>query len=202
MDPEEGIDYISGTDIKNWIYCPLIVFYRKVMRLEPKIFEQQRAGMEKHIEIQNKIKRRISIAARKRNLEIIHKEFNKVILNEEEKLMGLIDMIAVLRNKEIVPIEIKTMKSNNGKPWRDHVYQLAFYAMLLEKKYMKIIKRGYIYYEDNQLIEVVITNHEKAMVKRIINSIREMIETERQPKVRIQAKKCTGGCGYKWICKK
>jgi len=54
--------------------------------------------------------------------------------------MGLIDMIAVLKNREIVPIEIKTMRSNNGKPWRDHVYQLAFYAILLEKKYIKMVR--------------------------------------------------------------
>jgi len=68
VDPEKGIEYISSTEVKNWIYCPLILFYRKVTRLEPKIHEQQRAGMEKHLEIQNKIKKRASIATRKKEL--------------------------------------------------------------------------------------------------------------------------------------
>lgn len=202
MDPEERAEYISGTDVKNWVYCPLIVYYRKIMGAKPKIFEQQKAGMRKHVEMQNKIKRRIGIAARKNKLDIIHKEYNKIILNEKEKLIGLIDMVVVLKNREIVPIEIKSMKSNNGKAWRDHVYQITFYAILLEKQYRKIIKRGYIYYEDNKLIEVIISNHEKNMVRKIINSIREMMNTEKQPRVRIHAKKCTGGCGYRWICKK
>ena len=202
MDPDQAAEYVSGTDIKNWIYCPLIVYYRKVMNLEPKIYEQQIAGRKKHEELREKIRRRVGIAARKRGLEIIHKAFNKVLIDDKEKLIGVIDLIAFLRNREIVPIEIKTMKSDKGKPWRDHVYQLAFYSILLEKRYGKIIKRGYIYYENNELIEVTITNHEKSMVRKIIREIREMIESEKSPRVRVNPKKCTGGCGYKWICKK
>ena len=139
-------DYITGTDIKNWVYCPLIVYYRKIMKAPLKLGSQQYEGQRKHVEVQEKIMRRVGLAIRKKEPKIRGKEFNVEILLEEEELYGLIDIVVITENEEIIPVEIKTMRSDDGKAWPDHRYQITYYALLLEKKSNKLIKRGYIYY--------------------------------------------------------
>jgi len=199
---EVGEDYVTGTDIKNWIYCPLIVYYRKIMKAPIAVKSQQKEGKTVHEEELKRIIRRVGLAARKKKLDIIEKIIKKRILIEEESLYGEIDLVIKTRSKEIIPVELKNTQSNKGKPWPDHRYQLAYYAILLEKETGKIIKRGCIYYiPENRLVEIIITNHEKNYVRKIIEKIKEMMKTEKPPKQRIHPRKCTGGCGYKWICK-
>lgn len=203
FEVDDEAEYISGTDIKNWVYCPLIVYYRKVMVLDLKLGSQQEEGKRKHEDLQRKIMRRVGIALRKRLPEVKEKVMNQEIILQKERLRGLIDIVLITNNGEIIPVEIKMMRSNRGKPWPDHIYQLAYYAILLERKTGKLVKRGYIYYaEEEELIEIIITNHEKTRVKRIIRDIRRMLKDEKPPKIRINPRKCTGGCGYKWVCDK
>ena len=200
---QAGSDYITATDIKNWVYCPMIVYFRKVLRLKPKLFSQQKNGQEMHREMLRKIASRVGIALRDKRIKIRRKISEKEIILENEKLYGIIDLIVETEQNEIIPVEIKLMKSNNGKPWRDHIYQLTFYAILIERKMRKLIKRGFIYYvNEEKLIEVPITNHERKLVWNIIRNIRLVMQTEKPPKVRIHPKYCTGGCGYKWVCRK
>jgi len=199
----EWVEYISATDVKNWVYCPLIVYFRKVLRLKPKLYSQQRDGLERHDEIVRKISRRVGIALRDKKIDIKRKIIGWNVIIPEERLWGTVDLVVETKSGEIIPVEIKIMKSDRGKPWRDHIYQLAFYAILLEKITNKLIKRGFIYYvEEEKLVEISITNHEKCYVRRVINSIRKMLETEKAPRIRISKRRCTGGCGYGWVCKK
>jgi len=196
-----GEDYITGTDIKNWVYCPLIVYYRKVVKAPIKISSQQLEGRKFHEEELKRIKRRAGVAIRETKLRIREKIFNMEIVLEDEKLYGTIDLVVVTEDKEVIPVEVKNMQSDKGKSWPDHKYQITYYAILLEKTMRQMVKRGYIYYApENKLVEIVITNHEKEYVKKIIKEIREMIENEKCPRRKVNPKKCTGGCGYKWIC--
>ncbi len=199
----EWVEYISATDVKNWVYCPLIVYFRKVLRLKPKLYSQQRDGLERHDEIVRKISRRVGIALRDKKIDIKRKIVGWNIMIPEERLWGTVDLVVETKLGEIIPVEIKIMKSDRGRPWRDHIYQLTFYAILLEKVTNKLIKRGFIYYvEEEKLVEISITNHEKCYVRRVINSIRKMLKTEKAPRIRINRRRCTGGCGYEWVCKK
>ena len=102
---------------------------------------------------------------------------------------------------QIFPIEIKYMKSNKGKPWQDHKYQLTAQALLIEENYKKPVDRGYIYYQqDGKTIRIRIDDNDKQYTKHIIKKILEVITTEKPPKTRTPKNKCTGGCGYRWIC--
>ncbi len=198
-DPEEI--YISATDIKNWVYCPLIVYYRKVLKASPKVESQQEAGRDKHRLIEKKIDRRKYIASRIRYPKIKDKRYNVELTSEEENLTGVLDILAEGENGELLPIEVKTTSTNNGKAWRDHILQLTFYSILLQKRFGKKVRRGFIYYVgEEKLIEIQISTDDVKYVEKIIKDIKRMLKEEKPPKARVSRRKCTGGCGYKWIC--
>jgi len=66
---------------------------------------------------------------------------NQEIILRKEHLRGLIGLVLITNNGEIIPVEIKMMRSSRGKPWPNHIYQLAYYAILLKRKTNKLAKR-------------------------------------------------------------
>ena len=192
--------YVTLTDIKNWLYCPLIVYYNRVLKAKPLTETIQEYGRELHKEEIVKILRRKGIAPWERKIYII-REYETELTSPRLKLKGIIDIIAMNQHGQIFPIEIKYMKSNKGKPWQDHKYQLTAQALLIEENYKKPVDRGYIYYQqDGKTIRIRIDDNDKQYTKHIIKKILEVITTEKPPKTRTPKNKCTGGCGYRWIC--
>lgn len=190
--------YITLTDIKNWIYCPKIVYYHRVLKIKPKTEKTQEKGKQIHQEETIRILRRKGIKKYEKTIYIL-KQGGVELKSEKLKLKGIIDIIAINQHNEIFPIEIKYMKTNKGKPWLDHRYQIIAEALLIEENYHKPVKKGYIYYtKEQKLIKITITTTEKQYTKHLINKIHQTIKQEKEPKTK--RKKCSGGCGYKWIC--
>lgn len=123
------------------------------------------------------------------------------LTSKKLKLQGVLDCV-IRSGGEYIPVDYKNMESNKGKPWIDHKYQLVAYALLLEENYNTVVKRGYINYIPEKLaIKIDITPTLKTHIKRIITQIEETIKKEKPPPIRVAKEKCTGGCGYKWVCK-
>jgi CRISPR-associated exonuclease Cas4 len=103
---------------------------------------------------------------------------------------------------EYIPVEYKNMESNKGKAWMDHKYQLTAYALLIEESYETVVKRGFInYMPEERVIGLEITPTMKRHVERILGHIRGMESGEELPPRRVSGRRCTGGCGYTWICR-
>ncbi|MEM2146311.1 MAG: Dna2/Cas4 domain-containing protein, partial [Candidatus Jordarchaeaceae archaeon] len=100
-----------------------------------------------------------------------------------------------------VPVEYKNMNSDRGKVYMDHKYQLVAYALLVEKNFGTVVKRGFVNYIPEQLIlKFEITPTMKSYVKRIVGHIKRIIREERLPPIRVAQNKCQGGCGHKQTC--
>ena len=192
--------YVTLTDIKNWVYCPLIVYYNRVLRAKPLTESTQEHGRELHKEEIAKILRRKGITPWERKIYII-RGYEVELISHRLKLRGIIDIVAMNQHGEVFPIEIKRMKSNKGKPWQDHKYQLTAQALLIEENLRKPVSRGYIYYYgDRKTVRIHISHSDKEYTKHIIRKILQVITTEQPPKTRTPKNRCTGGCGYRWIC--
>lgn len=193
--------YITLTDIKNWVYCPRIVYYNRVLRVKPLIGSVQEAGKKIHKEEIARILRRKGIEKWERKIYVL-KEREVELYSQRLRLKGIIDLIVMNEYGEIFPVEVKYMKSNKGRIWLDHKLQLTAQAMLIEEKYRKPVKRAYIiYYVEQKTLKTRITKRDKELIERIIRKILNIIEKEEEPKTRTPKSKCTGGCGYAWICR-
>jgi CRISPR-associated exonuclease Cas4 len=192
--------FISVTDIKHYLYCPRIVYFEKVLHATPQFGSQQEDSKELHEEyVQKELRRKEAIYYSSEFAEaekLLFIPLNSPTLG----LQGSIDCI-IKTGREYIPVDYKNMPSNKGKPWMDHKYQLAAYALLIEENYHTNVRRGFINYMPEKLIiQLEITPTMKIYVKRVLGHIRKMVKKEELPPIRVAPHKCTGGCGYKWAC--
>lgn len=192
--------FITVTDVKHYCYCPRIVYFEKVMHAEPRFESQQEESRKMHEELDEKEKRRKGAVYYSKELLEAEKLFRVPLTSVRLGLQGMLDCL-VRTGTEYVPVEYKSMMSNGGRAWRDHKYQLAAYALLIEENYGTVVKRGYIDYIPEKLVVYMdITSGVKRYAEKIVHAVHSMIMEEKLQLTRVPPNKCTGGCGYKWIC--
>ena len=199
FDPEER-GAITPTDVKQYIFCPLIPYYRRVLKLKPLMNSQQEESIEEHERIRKVEERRL--------IPLKIKEFrgSKVVSNlflksKEMNACGKLDLLLITPWGEFIPIDYKFSRSNMGRAWIDHKFQICFYALLIEENFGKVVRRGILCYMPEEAVVVVnITLRLKRRVREIIEKIVEMDIKQEPPRTRRNPDKCSGGCGYGWVC--
>lgn len=194
--------FISVTDVKHYFYCPRIVYFEKVLHAKPILGSQQESSQELHEEyVKKELRRKDAILYSPEFVEA-KKMFFVHLLSTKLGLQGVVDCIIKTKRKEFIPVDYKNMKSNKGKVWTDHKYQLTAYALLIDENYSTCVKRGIInYILEKHAIQLEITPTIKTHVKRALGHIKRIIQEEKLPSMRVAKKKCSGGCGYKYLCK-
>jgi len=163
---------------------------------------QQAASRIEHVRLQEKEKRR------RTSLQYLHtfakakKHFSVPLESKTLRLRGLLDLLIQL-DGECIPVEYKYMKSARGKIWTDHKYQLAAYALLLDDRYRTTVKRGFVnYVVEDLVLSCEISDAVKRYTKQLIKKIQELIVRQELPPVTVPISRCTGGCGFYWVCKR
>jgi len=194
-------DCISVTDIKQYIYCPRIVYFDRVLHAKPIFGAQQSDSKQLHEDYATKeLKRKDAIYY---SPEFTGAEkFMYITLNSNQyRLQGNIDCIIKTARNEYIPIDYKNMKSDKGRIRMQHKYQLVGYALLIEDNFNTIVKQAFVnYIPENIVLQFEITPTMKTFVKRIIGHIKRIIQEEELPPIRVAKHKCTGGCGHKQTC--
>lgn len=182
------------SDLKQYYYCPRVVFYQYVLPVERKTTYK----MEKGKEVQEEIERLESRRKLKRyGLEKGVRKFNVWLASERIGLSGKLDMV-IETESEIYPVDFKYTK---GRPYKNHVYQLGGYALLIEEAYGKNVEKGFVYLIQQQ--DAVIYEINKQMKEECLETLEEiklMINTEKFPDPPSQRTKCTE-CEYKNYCR-
>lgn len=184
---------LNVTDLKQYIYCPRIIYYTYCQPVKKKKTFKMEFGSKQHDIVDQLEKRR---TLKRYNLEKGDKIFKHKVFSEKYSLSGKLDML-VKQEREIVPIE---MKYTNSRPGLNHKYQLAGYMLLVEEEFELPVRKGiihiiptkesYFYKNNDQLRE---------KVKELIFEIRELIEKERYPDKTSGWKKCKE-CEFKNYC--
>jgi len=193
----EPTNLIPVTWIRQYYFCPRIIYFLGVLGYSERLTESMIEGKDFHSSEEWKAKRRRSVAGKRR-------EFAKFIcsklsvVSEKLGLYGVIDEVYEVENGLVI-VENKFMKAPR-KPYLGHIYQAAAYAMLAEEKIGKISRKIVIkYLRDNKTFEIPLTEDLKKHVLWTISRIRSIIEKEKLP--RGNYKKC-GSCGFIKICGK
>lgn len=191
MTDDEG--YLTVVELKRYAYCPRIVFITHVLHHEEVVTEAMEMGREEHDE--RAIAPLISRLKASRVLRGVE------LVSRRLRIAGKPDYLVQTRLNEYIPIEVKWAESERGKMKWDHRLQLAAYALLIEENYGTTVKRGYAYYlREHKVAEAALHEGLKTLVAKKIAEIHEMIETERDPLVRVPISKCLN-CGYKAYCR-
>ncbi len=191
---EESTVDLKVNDLKQYCYCPRIVFYHYVMPVDKKETYKMIKGKVAHERIQQLEERR---KLRRYHLKGGRKSFDVPLYSRKYGLSGKVDMVIEMES-ECFPVEFKW---TDGKVQRNHIIQLAAYALLIEEKYRKPVLTGFLYsLPQDDVVPCSLTDAVKAECLGIVQEIVSMIREERFPDPPREIGKCFD-CEYRNFCR-
>ena len=182
------------SDIKQYIYCPRIIYYYYVLPIPRRVTKKMEYGRLEHMEIRQLEKRRKLKAY---GLLEGTRKFQVFLESTRLKLNGLLDMTITTAAGEIYPVEFKHSVSRYGLHQK---YQLAAYAMLLEESFRKPVRYGFLYLIPTKaIVPIEITMSMREHVKKTLSAVRNVIKGEKIPGYVRSKRRCTD-CEFKNYC--
>lgn len=184
---------IRVNDIKQYAYCPRIVFYQYCMPVEKKATWKMEQGKVAEAEIDKLEKRR---KLREYRLADGERRFHVWLTSGRIGLSGKIDLL-IDSPEGLFPVDFKL---TTGRPHKNHVAQLCGYALLLEDCYDREVTKGFVYLiPTNDAVVFDLTPEQKKETCGVTSEIRQMIEKEQMPVPTPVRNRCTD-CEYRNYC--
>jgi CRISPR-associated exonuclease Cas4 len=184
---------IRVNDIKQYAYCPRIVFYQYCMPVEKKTTWKMDQGKIAEEEIDKLEKRR---KLQEYRLAEGRRRFHVWLSSEALGLSGKLDLL-IDSPAGLFPVDFKL---TTGRPHKNHIAQLCAYALLLQDCYQREVTRGFVYLiPSNDAVVFDLTENRKAETEDMIAEIRRMIEKEQMPPPTPVRNRCTD-CEYRNYC--
>lgn len=184
---------IRVNDIKQYAYCPRVVFYQYCMPVEKKTTWKMEQGKIAEERIDQLEKRR---KLREYRLEEGSRKFHVWMSSKRLGLSGKLDLL-IDSPEGLFPVDFKM---TTGRPHKNHLFQLCGYALLLEDQYGREVSKGFVYlipHDDAVVFDL--TEAVKSETERMIDEMRRMIEEEKMPPPTPVRNRCAD-CEYRNFC--
>mgnify|MGYP001573389811 FL=1 len=184
---------LKVTDLKQYAYCPRIVFYEYVMPVEKKTTFKMEYGKQAEAELDELEKRR---TLKRYGLDLGKRVFHKWVRSERLGLTGMLDLL-IQTDAALYPVDFKY---SMGRPQKNHLYQITGYALILEDIYGTRVTDGFVYLiPQKRIVRIEITDGLKAEVLAMLDQIRQMIAQEAMPDSTPYRNRCAE-CEYRNYC--
>lgn len=189
--------YVRVTDLKQFEYCPRIVYYQYCMPGVRPLTYKMAAGIEAQDQTEQLEKRR---TLREYGIEEGTRHFNINLTSERLGCTGQIDLVIELAGGEqrsVLPVDFKLSRREPGQHFR---LQLACYAMMLEECWQATAPEGVIYLIPlREAIRVSLDGKLRRAAERQLRALREMVLKERMPPPVRQRGRCLN-CEFRRFC--
>lgn len=181
------------SDLKQWVYCPRIVYFSYILPVERKTTFKMAVGAEQHLQLEQ-LENRRTLA--RYGLDTGERRFRVSLSSVRLGLTGILDLLVVSKSGHY-PVEFK---DSPGGPALNHRYQLAAYGMLVEETFQVPVRNGFLYViPQKRVIPAPLTPGVRGRVRSLLAEIRTTIAQERTPaRMRIVAR-CRE-CEYRNYC--
>ena len=182
-------------DLKQYVYCPRILYYHTVLPQVRPLTYKMAAGIAAHTETEQREKRR---SLRTYGLQQGERQFNVPLYDPELHLSGELDML-IETATELIPVDFKQSKREG-----DHFcLQLLAYGRLLDAVYnpqQKAIYRGFLYLiPSRQAVEVRFTPSLQRKFVKAIAQLRIIAEMQQMPEPTKKNGRCVD-CEFRRFC--
>lgn len=187
------------TDLKQWRYCPRIVYYRYCLPEIRPITRLMEAGIASHRDEGEREERR---SLRAYGLTQGERAFDIGLQSAQLGLRGRLDLAIgvperAAPNAEAIVIEYKDSERAAGPHFK---LQLAAYALLLEEHWQLPVQRGFFYSIPLRKAEAVpITAALRKKVVQTIADMRHFVIGERMPLPPSSRHSCVS-CEFRRFC--
>lgn len=184
---------LTVNDIKQYFYCKRVVFFNHVMPLDKKLTYKMEHGQLSEEDIRRLESRR---KLKKYNLEQGERIFSLWMTSEKMGLSGKLDLL-IISPRGYFPVDFKY---TTGSPYKNHIYQLGGYALLVEEKYQNKVSHGFIYLIPQEDVRIFdLTEDLKKEVLITLEEIRTMILEEKMPEASVSRRRCQD-CEFRNFC--
>ncbi len=180
------------TDLKQYMYCPRILYYQICLPTIRPVTYKMQAGVDAHEEERRRAARR---SARWYGLAEGERLFDVSVCSATLGLAGQIDEVVQLET-EIVPVDYKLARQVGYH----YKVQLAAYALMLEETYHQPVQRGIIYLIPVRKTHVVpITQALRRQAQTAATTMRAIAEREVMPPPTDWRQRCAD-CEFRRFC--
>ncbi|MBW2030599.1 MAG: CRISPR-associated protein Cas4 [Deltaproteobacteria bacterium] len=186
--------HLRVSDLKQFHYCPRVVFYQYVLPVDRKVTYKMEKGKAAQEQIERLEARR---KLRRFGLQEGHRAFNVWLSSRTLGLSGKLDLL-IETEEELYPVDFKFTR---GRPFKNHLFQLAGYALILEDQKKKPVNAAFVYLLPQEDAVVYAMSLElKNECLATMNEIRRMVLEEKFPDPPAQRNKCED-CEYQNYCR-
>ncbi len=167
---------LTVTDLKQFSYCPRILYYHTVLPQVRPVTYKMEAGIEAHISAERREKRR---QLRSYGLKQGERAFNVPVWDANVGLTGEIDLLITTADERI-PVDYKSAR--RAAPHTK--LQLMAYAHLLEQSdpHASAVTRGFLYLIPlRKAVEVRFTPALRRQLTRALQAMRRIYQQQWQP---------------------
>lgn len=180
-------------DLKQYAYCPRIVFYQYVMPVSKVPTYKMQHGQQAEAHLDQMEKRR---KLTRYGLEQGKRHFHVWLSSERLGLSGKLDLL-IETEKGFYPVDFKFTA---GRKYDNHRYQLCGYALLVEDKFGGSVSGGFLYLiPEDEVVEVPITNELRDKTSTALEDARRFIRQQQMPPPTPYEERCTD-CEYRNYC--
>jgi CRISPR-associated exonuclease Cas4 len=187
------------TDLKQWTYCPRVLYYRYCLPEIRPITDLIAAGIASHRDESGREERR---SLRSYGLSVGERAFDVGLRSLTLGLRGRLDLAIAVPDRaaagaEAIVVEYKDSEKPAGPHFK---LQLAAYALLLEETWGLEVRRGFIYsipLREAEIISITPTLRQK--VRQAVDAMRAAISGERMPDAPSSRRPCVS-CEFRRFC--
>jgi len=200
-EDDQGLEdawLVRVTDLKQWAYCPRVVYYQYCLPgIRPITFK-----MEMGIEAQDRVEGledRRSLRAYGVSEGVRH--FNVSVVSHRLQCTAQVDMVIETElaagDRQLVIVDFKLSRR---EPGRNFKLQLACYGMMLAEAWGIPANRGYIYLiPQRRAEEVIFTPRLRRDAETLLAEIRRTVLAQRTPEATSQRQRCVD-CEFRRFC--
>ncbi len=181
------------TDVKQWVYCPRVLYYHVCLPDVRPVTHKMEFGIEAGRSEEGREERR---SLRAYGLTEGEREFNVRLQSERLGLRGEADMVITTLEGEVIPVDYK-LSSIDGPHFQ---MQVAAYALLLEERRACQVRRGFLYLIPERRTKAVpIDKRLRAKTLAALEAMRHMLDFEKMPAPTDNLRKCVV-CEFRRFC--
>lgn len=182
--------------IRQFCFCPRIPFLSVFLEIKPPSPLWVQDGVDFH-EKAAMLQKRRKLSKFNLSGKGVFKS-NIYLKSSVYPIHGIADGIFIMEDGEIIPLEFKAQ--DNFVASRGHILQLTGYAILLEEKFQREVKQGFILYgKKGKSLRVEFTEERKKKVIEIAQKIISSFETGLLPDSPAASAQC-GQCEFLNFC--
>jgi CRISPR-associated exonuclease Cas4 len=192
IEPERGEELVTITLLKQYTFCPRVVYYETCTPgVRPTTYKMQ-AGNDAHERERQRAARRTLTAYQ---IPTGERHFDVRIISPNLNLSGIVDEI-VLTPEEAIVVDYKLA----GWTGDNHLIQLGAYGLMVEEAFNLPVHRGFIYLlKSRQFESVPIDEALRNSVMETLKSVDRIRLYEYMPPPVDQPNKCAG-CEFRRFC--